>query len=151
MENNHYSKNRKRLVFSLLSLLTFISAFSQTAIHGIVRDAATQQPLQSVSIYFKGGRGVTSAADGSYSLTDISNKQKIVTFSYVGYKTVSKTIVPNTEQTVDAALQVAEGNNVTVKTNKRGKYSNKNNPAVDLIRRVIDNKDKNKISSYNYV
>lgn len=151
MENNHYSKNRKRLVFSLLSLLTFISAFSQTAIHGIVRDAATQQPLQSVSIYFKGGRGVTSAADGSYSLTDISNKSTVVVFSYVGYKAISKTVAPNKEQTIDAALQVAEGNNVTVKTNKRGKYSNKNNPAVDLIRRVIDNKDKNKISSYNYV
>jgi len=151
MENNHYSKNRKRLVFSLLSLLTFISAFSQTAIHGIVRDAATQQPLQSVSIYFKGGRGVTSAADGSYSLTDISNKSTVVVFSYVGYKAISKTVAPNKEQTIDAALQVAEGNNVTVKTNKRGKYSNKNNPAVDLIRRVIDNKDKNKISSYDYV
>lgn len=151
MENNNYSKNRKRLVFSLLSLLTFISAFSQTAIHGIVRDATTQQPLQSVSIYFKGGRGVTSAADGSYSLTDISNKSTVVVFSYVGYKTISKTVAPNKEQTLDAALQVAEGNNVTVKTNKRGKYSNRNNPAVDLIRRVIDNKDKNKISSYNYV
>lgn len=151
MENNHYSKNRKRLVFSLLSLLTFISAFSQTAIHGIVRDATTQQPLQSVSIYFKGGRGVTSAADGSYSLTDISNKSTVVVFSYVGYKAISKTVAPNKEQTIDAALQVAEGNNVTVKTNKRGKYSNRNNPAVELIRRVIDNKDKNKISSYNYV
>lgn len=151
MENNNYSKNRKRLVFSLLSLLAFISAFSQTAIHGIVRDATTQQPLQSVSIYFKGGRGVTSAADGSYSLTDISNKSTVVVFSYVGYKTISKTVAPNKEQTLDAALQVAEGNNVTVKTNKRGKYSNRNNPAVDLIRRVIDNKDKNKISSYNYV
>jgi hypothetical protein len=151
MENNNYSKNRKRLVFSLLSLLTFISAFSQTAIHGIVRDATTQQPLQSVSIYFKGGRGVTSAADGSYSLTDISNKSTVVVFSYVGYKAISKTVAPNKEQTLDAALQVAEGNNVTVKTNKRGKYSNRNNPAVDLIRRVIDNKDKNKISSYNYV
>lgn len=151
MENNNYSKNRKRLVFSLLSLFTFISAFSQTAIHGIVRDAATQQPLQSVSVYFKGGRGVTSAADGSYSLTDISNKSTVVIFSYVGYKAVSKTVVPNTEQTIDAALQVAEGNNVTVKTNKRGKYSNRNNPAVDLIRRVIDNKDKNKISSYDFV
>jgi len=34
---------------------------------------------------------------------------------------------------------------------KRGKYSNKNNPAVDLIRKVIENKSKNKTSSYDFV
>ncbi len=151
MENNNYLKNRKRLILSLLFFSTFIAAFSQTTIHGIVRDAATQQPLQSVSVYFKGGKGVTSATDGSYSLIDNSNRYNLVTYSYVGYKTFSKTVVTNKEQTIEVALQVAEGNKVTVKTNKRGKYSNKNNPAVDLIRRVIDNKDKNKVSSYDYV
>ncbi|MEJ7681178.1 MAG: carboxypeptidase-like regulatory domain-containing protein [Segetibacter sp.] len=128
MENNNYSKNRKRLIFSLLFFLSFIASFSQTTIRGIVRDAATQQPLQSVSIYFKGGKGITSAADGSYSLIDGSNKSKVVNYSYVGYKSVSKTVVPNVEQSIEVALEVAEGNKVTVKTNKRGKYSNKNNP-----------------------
>lgn len=151
MKNSIYSKNRKRIIFSLLFLFSFISSFSQGTIKGIVRDAATQQPLQLVSIYFKGGKGVTSAADGSYSLNNYSSRSNVVNFSYVGYKTVSKTVVPNTDQTMDVALEVAEGNNVTVKTKKRGKYSNKNNPAVELIRRVIDNKDKNKISSYDYV
>ena len=135
----------------MLFLLTFINGFSQTVIKGIVKDALTQQPLQSVSIYFKGGRGVVSAADGSYTLTDNSNRLKVVNFSYVGYKTVSKPVAVNTQQTIEVALQVADGNNVTVKTSKRGKYSNKNNPAVDLIRRVIDNKGRNKISSYDYV
>lgn len=146
-----YSKNWKRLLFSLLLILTFFNGFSQITIKGIIKDAANQQPMQSVSIYFKGGKGVTSAANGSYSLTDNSNKAKVVNYSYVGYKTISKPIVPNIEQTIDIALEVADGNKVTVKTNKRGKYSNKNNPAVELIRRVIDNKDKNKTSSYNFV
>jgi hypothetical protein len=41
-------------------------------------------------------------------------------------------------------------NTVTVKS-KRGKYSNRNNPAVDLIKQVIDNKNKNRISNYNFV
>ncbi len=150
MENN-YSKNRKRLIFLMLFLLTFISSFSQGIIKGIVRDAATQQPLQSVSIYFKGGKGVTSAADGSYSLGNYSSRSNVVIFSYVGYKSILKTVVPNTDQTIEVALEVANGNSVTVKTKKRGKYSNRNNPAVELIRRVIDNKDKNKISSYDFV
>lgn len=99
----------------------------------------------------KGARALQAAPDGTYALADYSNKSKVVDFSYVGYKTVAKTIIPNTEQTVEVALEVLEGNKVTVKTNKRGKYSNKNNPAVDLIKRVIENKDKNKISSYDFV
>jgi len=151
MQKNIYSGNRKSLLLSIFFLSTFITSFSQERIKGIVRDAVTQQPLQSVSIYFKGGKGVASGADGSYSLINYSNRSNVVNFSYVGYKTVSKTVVPNTEQTIDVALEVAAGNSVTVKTKKRGKYSNKNNPAVDLIRRVIANKDKNKISSYDYV
>lgn len=146
-----YSKNRKSLIYSLLFFLTSLPAFSQTTIKGIVKDALTQQPLQLVSIYFKGGKGVTSAADGTYTLINHNNKSSTVNFSYVGYKTISKTVAPNTDQVIEVALQVADGNAVTVKTKKRSKYSNKNNPAVDLIRRVIDNKDKNKISSYDFV
>ncbi|HXB42401.1 MAG TPA: DUF5686 family protein, partial [Puia sp.] len=38
---------------------------------------------------------------------------------------------------------------VTVKS-KRQKYRNKDNPAVELIRHVIDNKPKNRIESYQY-
>src|SRR3954468_22254973 len=150
MESN-YSKNRKRLTFFMLFLFSFISSFSQGIIKGIVRDAATQQPLQSVSIYFKGGKGVASGADGSFSLGNYSSRSNVLVFSYVGYKTITKTVVPNTDQTIEVALEVAGGNNVTVKTKKRGKYSNRNNPAVELIRKVIDNKDKNKISSYDLV
>jgi sugar phosphate isomerase/epimerase len=33
----------------------------------------------------------------------------------------------------------------------RGKYRNKNNPAVELIDKVIENKEKNRISAYDYV
>ncbi len=42
-------------------------------------------------------------------------------------------------------------NNVVVKASRRGKYSNKNNPAVELIRRVIDNKDSNRVTANDYV
>ncbi len=142
---------KNRIAFVLLLFCSFISLSSQTIVKGVIKDANTQQPLQSVSVFFKGGKGIASRADGSYKLTTGNTKLTLIQFSYVGYKTVTKTIATNKEQVVNVNLELSEGKNVVVKTNKRGKYSNKNNPAVELIRKVIDNKSKNKISSYDYV
>src|SRR5690349_11886836 len=60
-------------------------------------------------------------------------------------------IQPNREQVLNIELQVADLKNTVVVYSKRGKYSNKNNPAVELIRKVIDNKSNNRVSSYDYV
>lgn len=141
-----------RIVLVLFLVGSFIMPYAQTIVKGVIKDAGTKQPLQSVSIYFKGGKGVTSNTDGSYTLATNNSRLTIVQFSYVGYKTITKTINPDREQVVDMELEVADvKRNVVVKTNKRSKYSNKNNPAVELIRQVIDNKDKNRITAYDYV
>ncbi|MDB5249884.1 MAG: carboxypeptidase-like regulatory protein [Segetibacter sp.] len=142
-----------RYTFVLLLLLcSSITSYSQTIVKGVIMDATTKQPLQSASVYFKGGKGVTSAEDGSYILITNNARMSVVQFSHVGYKTISKTVAPNREHVVDISLELADAKvNVVVKTNKRGKYSNKNNPAVELIKQVIENKSKNRISSYDYV
>ncbi|HEX8279019.1 MAG TPA: DUF5686 family protein, partial [Segetibacter sp.] len=141
----------KQLLIAILVLSMYDVSIAQTIINGSVRDAVTKEPLQSVSIYFKGGKGVTTNANGFFTLTTINDKLNKVMISYVGYKPQVITVEPNKEQTVEVNLLVAETKEVIVKTNKRGKYSNKNNPALELIRKVIDNKSKNKISAYDYV
>ena len=40
---------------------------------------------------------------------------------------------------------------VVVKSGKKPKYRNKDNPAVELIRRVIENREKNRPTAYTYV
>lgn len=136
----------------LLLITSFVPVTAQTIVKGIIKDAITRQPLQSVSIYFKGGKGVTSSPDGSYVLETVNTRLTNIQYSYVGYKTVTQTIIPGKEQVIDVTLEVLDAKrNVTVKANKRSRYSNKNNPAVELIRRVIENKDKNRISAYDYV
>jgi hypothetical protein len=143
---------RNRCLIVLLMLTTFIITRGQTIVKGVIKDASTGQPLQSVSVYFRGGKGVTSAADGSYTLATENSRLSVVQFSYVGYKTASKTVKPNHEQVIDVSLEVSDTKrNVTVKTNRRGRYTNKDNPAVELIRQVIDNKDKNRITAYDFV
>jgi hypothetical protein len=46
---------------------------------------------------------------------------------------------------------VAEMASVTVNSRKRTKYSNRNNPAVDLIRKVVDNRERNRMSAFDHV
>ena len=136
----------------ILMLFGFMQGMAQTVITGKVVDAVSKTPLQYVSVVFKGGRGTVTDSLGQFTLRSNGNINIIIA-SYVGYLNVPKTIIPGKEQTIDFELEVDPKsiNNVTVSTNKRAKYRNKNNPAVDLIRRVIDNKPLNRPEKYDYV
>src|SRR4051794_9251756 len=99
---------RIRIVLVLLVFTTcIITSYSQTIVKGVIKDAITQQPLQFVSVYFKGGKGVTSTADGSYTLSTNNEKLTAVQFSYVGYKTITKTVFPGREQEINIELQLS--------------------------------------------
>lgn len=145
-----------KYLFSLLFLLLGFAyaAVSQTVIQGKVVDTVTKQPLQYVSVVFKGGRGTVTDSLGNYTLQStgkISNPT--IQISYVGYITISRPIAIGKEQTINLEMETDPRavNNVTVTTNKRAKYRNKNNPAVELIRRVIENKPINRMERYNYL
>lgn len=142
----------RRVVLGIVVLFSFFASYAQTVIKGIIKDAETQKPIQFVSVYFKGGKGISSSADGTFSITTTNPKNTILIFSYVGYKPVTKNIWPDHEQEINVYMEVDEKKGVTVKANRRGKYTNKNNPAVELIRKVVENKEKNRITkSYDYV
>jgi hypothetical protein len=134
-------------------LLTTVSniLLAQTVVKGFVKNASTMQPLPFVSVYFKEGKGVITGEDGSYSLETNNKKLKTLTFSYTEFKTVVKQVIPMKEQNINVELEpTGEMAAIVIKTRKRGKYRNKNNPAVALIEKVIKNKDKNKITSYDF-
>lgn len=135
----------------ILTLLTASASFAQTtSVKGVVRDSVTGQPLQFASIYFKGGRGVITNSDGSYLLETSNPKFDKVEISYTGYKTILRDITPGIVQELNIDLAVSADPLDVVITNKRRiKYRNKDNPAVELIRKVIDNKDKNRASNYD--
>jgi len=133
-------------------LLCMSQVFAQTIVQGVVTDAFSKQPLQYVSVVLKGGRGTVTDSAGHYQLRS-SGSIATLQITYVGYKTILKTIVPGTTQTVNVELETDPKaiNNVTVSTNKRAPYRNKGNPAVELIRRVIENKAINRTEHYDYV
>jgi len=146
------SKKGRILLAGLMLLFGFMQSYAQTVVQGVVTDAVSNQPLQYVSVVFKGGRGTVTDSLGQFTLRSSGNNPTVLV-TYVGYKPIVKTITPGITQTVNFTLETDPKaiNNVTVSTNKRAPYRNKGNPAVELIKRVIDNKPINRTEHYDYV
>ncbi|KAA3641344.1 MAG: carboxypeptidase-like regulatory domain-containing protein [Bacteroidetes bacterium] len=128
-----------------------ILAQKTTRVEGIVTDAQTGEPLPFVSVAFVGKNiGETTDFDGSYSIETQWASGKIE-FSYLGYVAVVKDVHIGENQQIDVQLEpssVILKDVEVVATRKR--YRNKGNPAVDLIKKVIANKDRNRLSSLDH-
>lgn len=82
----------------------------------------------------------------------IAARKGTLTFSIIGYEQYSLKIEKIRAQHVNVKL-VAGDNAMKeiVVTEKKGKYSRKNNPAVDFMRRVIETKDSSDLYRHDYV
>lgn len=143
-----------RLIFLLVALqwLAGIStsvAQSITSVSGIVKDSITGEPLPFVSIMFKNSTiGDVTNNDGAFTL---QNNKGLTTLqaAFLGYNTKEVTIKqgqknPNIEILLrPTSFEISE---VIVKP-KKEKYTKKDNPAVELIRKVIENKEANRIEA----
>lgn len=149
-----YTYLYKRLFLSGFFLFFATLVFAQTTVvTGLVTDGKTNEPLPFVSVKFNGTSvGGPTNNDGKYTIsTDHPTKQ--IKVSFLGYKDALYNIKPGVTQTINIRLiptanELAE---VTVKSGKKPKYRNKDNPAVELIRKVIENKEKNRPTAYDYV
>jgi hypothetical protein len=148
------SKKGRKILVILFLLVGYMQSFAQTIVQGTITDAVSNQPLQYVSVVFKGGRGTVTDSLGHYTLrSSLPGKVNNIQITYVGYKTITQGITWGITQTIDVAMEVDPKamNNVTVSSNKRAPYRNKGNPAVELIRHVIQNKPINRTEHYDYV
>jgi hypothetical protein len=146
-------------LFTKIALILFIltgigsSVFAQvTIVRGTVTDAKTKQGLPFVTVGFAGSsQGASTNDDGNYTIKTNDQFQQI-RVTYVGYKTVVRNIEPGKEQTINIALteDSRQLSDVVVKSGKKKKYTNKGNPAVELIRQVIAHKEQNQVQNYNY-
>ncbi len=107
-------------------------------------DSSTHTPLQNVSVTLKNSpRGSLTDAAGKFSIT-VDKMVKTITFSITGYHTVTYLVSWESQQEMNILLSRSyTALEDVIVSGKRGKYSNKNNPAVELIRHVIANKSIN--------
>ncbi|UHG94122.1 DUF5686 and carboxypeptidase-like regulatory domain-containing protein [Spirosoma oryzicola] len=140
------------LLLSGLLLLSHITLAQTTTVTGTVTDGANKEPLPFANIVFEGTTiGTTTNERGGFTLTGQGNFARIAV-SFIGYKTAIKPITPGIAQTITIRLEANSQllNEVVIRSGKRARYRNKNNPAVELIRNVISHKEQNQLGHYDY-
>ena len=124
-----------------------ICTFAQ--IHGTVVDSETGDPIPYLNIYYDGkGMGTITDMEGRYSIEYHSGWNEL-TFSMVGYTTQ---VIKVSAQTRELNIKMRSDlmlEEVVVKP-KKEKYSRKNNPAVELMKKVIASKKKTNLEQNDF-
>lgn len=138
------------MAFALLFAGLAVSAQTESMLTGIVTDAATGDTIYYPSVSYKGHHiAVSGTAKGEYSI--VRKEGLVLTFSAVGYAPVRVVVKSFTPKTLNIKLksdtrQLAE----VVVRQKRSKYSRKDNPAVELMRRVIAAKKRTRLENHDF-
>ena len=122
---------------------------AQDLIHGLVVDEATGEGVAMASVVYKNPKVVAMTdAMGHFTIRRI--KGKTLHISVVGYKSFSVDIGDNTDKLFISLKQDVKAlGEVTIKK-KRTRYSRKNNPAVELMKKVIAHKKMTDLKQKDY-
>jgi hypothetical protein len=126
--------------FSLTSL------FAQTKVSGIITDKLNQ-PVPYANVVFKGSnQGVMSNEDGRFYLESKNNYQAIIVTS-VGFsdREVALTKLVN----YDFKVLLSEAESLKEVVIFTGKTSKKDNPALDILRKIWERKRKNGLYQFD--
>ncbi|WP_421774033.1 SusC/RagA family TonB-linked outer membrane protein [Gracilimonas sp.] len=99
----------KKLLFTVFALLLSASAFAQSgSLTGQVTDAETGEPLIGATVYIESlNKGAQSDIDGNYTISGIEAGAYTVSYRYVGYETVSRSVeIGSGTVTLDIQLSV---------------------------------------------
>jgi hypothetical protein len=132
--------------FLLVFILLFsISNIAQTKVSGIVYDD-TKQTVPYANVCFKGAKQcVTTDENGKFYMESDAD-QKMLVISYVGFKTIE---LPLTKA-VNYNMKIVFKADNTLEEVKifSGKTSKKNNPAIDILRKIWERKRKNGLKMF---
>ena len=120
----------------------------KSPISGTVTDKNTGEPLAFVQIAIPGTKyGTVSDINGQFDLS-VTAVDTILNFRMVGYRPQTIVLKKNTHRlkvSMEPEVTTLQTVNVTAKKGKRERYSRRNNPAVELVKHVIDRKEENHV------
>ena len=143
--------NSRRIRSILLSVLLSVPLLVTAQISGVVLDASDGGPVPYATVQYKGNR-VSAIADGQGRFRIDRHNGWRLTFSSVGYREQVVNVNPQTPAHVTIRLTSDNRtlSEVTVKSKKKSRYRRKENPAVELMRKVIANKKKADLKDHDY-
>jgi hypothetical protein len=132
---------RKSIWLGLFLLgLNIGSVFAQTKVSGIIVDKSNQ-PIPFANVVFKNSNeGVVSNEDGRFYLESKKNYKELIVNS-IGYS--DKEIVLEKAVNYNFVIKLNEIQSLKEIVIYTGKTSKKNNPALDILRKIWEKKRKN--------
>ena len=147
-------KQMKRLIRNIALLLyMLVAGMSANAqdIQVYVTDQQTGDSIPYASIVYKELKVSVGGDEKGYMVIP-RHEGKIITVSAVGYKPKRLRIVKTTKPEIHVSLisDSKRMEEVVVKAKRRHRYTRKNNPAVELMRRVIAAKKRTSLENHDY-
>jgi len=137
----------KRLLFLIITLFLCGISFAQVKVSGKIIDS-NNLPVPYANVYFPDSTiGTITDEEGTFYLED-ETTHPMLTASFVGYETQTININPGANYKLTILLKEATSSlgEIVIIT---GKQPKKNNPAIDILRKVWKNKRKNGVKTFN--
>ncbi len=136
----------KPIFLIFLLCCTSLVSVAQTKVGGVVKDEK-KQPLPYASVYFKNSsEGVITDESGKFYLQSSSSYDTLVV-SFTGYEDI---FLPLSSKTTLGLEVILKSDNMLEEMKiYSGKTSKKDNPALDILRKIWENKRKNGVYKYN--
>jgi len=136
---------KKIFTLFILFFSSIYSSFAQTKVSGVVLDNSNQ-PIPYANVVFKGSNiGVVSNEDGRFYIESPNNYTELIV-SFIGFpdKVVKLPKLVN----YDFKVILTEGNTLKEVKIYAGKTSKKNNPALDILRKIWERRRKNGLKMF---
>lgn len=146
----------KKSISIIISVIVMLCVFAPKAdaqdIHVFVVEAMSGDSIPNANAVYKGMGATAQVADNTGQLDIRRINGQTLEVSAVGYKPRRVKINANTSDTIHVTLLTDSRklDEVVVKAKRRHRYTRKNNPAVELMRRVIAAKDRTNLENHDY-
>ena len=149
--NSQFGRGLIVLLFALMVSLPIMGQRQVTPISGTVTDKNTGEPLAFVQIAIPGTKnGTVSDINGRFDLS-VTAADTLLRFKMVGYRPQTVKLKGHGSRRLKVVMvpevTTLQTVHVTAKKGKRERYRRRNNPAVELVRKVIDHKVENSVTS----
>ena len=132
--------------YFLLFIFSSFFAHSQSKVSGQVKDEFGD-PIAYANVFFKDSNDGTITNENGRFYLETYETHSFVVFSFVGYKTLEIELIEKNNFKMDVVLE-EESASLEEVVIFSGKQSKKNNPAIDILRKIWENRRANGVRKF---